>query len=212
VRVAELSTATGVTVPTIKYYLREGLLPQGELTSPNQARYGEQHVRRLRLIRALIEVGGLSVARLREVLAALDEHDGEINNLLGTVQFNILPPGDEQADAAGIAEVDRLLERHGWHVSDKHPARQVLAGVITRARQLGMGWLLEVLDPYAVAAEEIAKVDIDLTARQGDREAMSEVVVVGTILGDAMLTALRHMAHEFTSARRFGAESFTDRS
>ena len=93
-RVAELSTATGVSVPTIKYYLREGLLPQGELTSPNQARYGEQHVRRLRLIRALIEVGGLSVARLREVLAVLDAPDGHINNLLGTVQVNILPPGD----------------------------------------------------------------------------------------------------------------------
>ena len=36
-RIAELSQTTGVPVPTIKYYLREGLLPAGELTSPNQA-------------------------------------------------------------------------------------------------------------------------------------------------------------------------------
>ena len=34
-RIAELSQTTGVPVPTIKYYLREGLLPSGELTSPN---------------------------------------------------------------------------------------------------------------------------------------------------------------------------------
>ena len=36
-RMAELSRRTGVPVPTIKYYLREGLLPPGERTSPNQA-------------------------------------------------------------------------------------------------------------------------------------------------------------------------------
>jgi DNA-binding transcriptional MerR regulator len=211
VRVAELSTATGVSVPTIKYYLREGLLPQGELTSPNQAHYGDLHVRRLRLVRALIEVGGMSVARLREVLAVIDGPDDLIHKLLGTVQAHILPPTDEQADGAGMAEVDELLARHGWHVSAGNPARQVLADAITRARQLGMDWLTEVLEPYAVAAEEIAKVDIDLTASRGDREGMAEVVVVGTILGDAMLTALRHMAHEVTSVRRFG-DAVTNRS
>ena len=40
-RIGELSRATEVPVPTIKYYLREGLLPHGELSSPNQASYGE---------------------------------------------------------------------------------------------------------------------------------------------------------------------------
>ena len=52
-RIAELSRDSGVPVPTIKYYVREGLLPPGELTSPNQAQYDASHLRRLRLIRAL---------------------------------------------------------------------------------------------------------------------------------------------------------------
>ena len=73
-RVSELSQATGVPVPTIKYYLREGLLPRGETTtSPNQASYGDEHVARLRLIRSLLDVGGLSVATVRDVLAAVDD-------------------------------------------------------------------------------------------------------------------------------------------
>ena len=55
-RIGELSKAAGVPVPTIKYYLREGLLAPGELTSPNQASYGEAHIRRLRLIRALVDL------------------------------------------------------------------------------------------------------------------------------------------------------------
>ena len=36
-RVAELSRRTDVSVASIKYYLREGLLPAGERTGPNQA-------------------------------------------------------------------------------------------------------------------------------------------------------------------------------
>ena len=46
-RIAELSRRSGVSVPTIKYYLREGLLAAGERTGPNQARYDEAHLRRL---------------------------------------------------------------------------------------------------------------------------------------------------------------------
>jgi hypothetical protein len=51
-------------VPTIKYYVREGLLPPGQLASPNQTQYDNSHLRRLRLIRALTEVGGLSAPLL----------------------------------------------------------------------------------------------------------------------------------------------------
>ena len=32
---SELSTTSGVPVPSIKYYVREGLLPRGELVSPD---------------------------------------------------------------------------------------------------------------------------------------------------------------------------------
>jgi len=43
---AELSKTSGVPVATIKFYLRERLLPAGERTGPNQSIYGEQHLRR----------------------------------------------------------------------------------------------------------------------------------------------------------------------
>ncbi|MDN6137018.1 MAG: MerR family transcriptional regulator [Corynebacterium sp.] len=38
---AELSRITGVSVSTIKYYVREGLLAPGEAISKNQALYGQ---------------------------------------------------------------------------------------------------------------------------------------------------------------------------
>ena len=72
-RISDLSHATGVPVPTIKFYLREGILPFGRGIATNQAEYGEDHVRRLRLIRALAEVGGLPLATVRDVLGAVDD-------------------------------------------------------------------------------------------------------------------------------------------
>ena len=62
VRMAELSERSGVPIPTIRYYIREGLLPAGRLTSPNQADYDDSHVRRLGLIRAMVEVGEIPIA------------------------------------------------------------------------------------------------------------------------------------------------------
>ena len=54
-RLAELCAATGVPSATVKYYLREGLLPAGEWVSATRAEYGPEHVERLRLIRALVD-------------------------------------------------------------------------------------------------------------------------------------------------------------
>ncbi|RAC11977.1 MerR family transcriptional regulator, partial [Burkholderia multivorans] len=53
-RISELSRRSDVPVATIKYYLREGLLPAGERTSATQAVYTDAHVNRLALIRALL--------------------------------------------------------------------------------------------------------------------------------------------------------------
>ncbi len=75
-RISELSAQTGVTVPTIKYYLREELLPEGERSSATQAAYGEKHVERLRVIRALLDAG-VSIAETRRVLGALDDPPAE---------------------------------------------------------------------------------------------------------------------------------------
>ena len=90
-RIGELSRRTGVPVPTIKYYVREGLLPAGQLTSPNQASYDDAHERRLRLIRALLDVGGLKVAAIAEVLAAVDDPGRSVHKVLGVATDRIVP-------------------------------------------------------------------------------------------------------------------------
>jgi len=208
VKVSELSAATGVTVPTIKYYLREGLLAPGESTSANQASYSETHVQRLRLIRALIDVGNLSVATARTVLEAIDTPDLPLTWVFGVAQYAISDvslyapiPGP----TAGTAKVDAFIADSGWHVSPDNPGRAGAARVLDSYESAGHPELAHIWDGYARGAELIAAADLQSVAAQTEVSAMAETVVVGTILGDALLSSLRRMAQEHMSNQLFPA-------
>ena len=82
-KVSELSRRTGVQVPLIKYYLREGLLPPGRATASNQADYGEDHVHRLRFIRTLIGTRGLSTSATKEILDAITVEQEDLHQVFG---------------------------------------------------------------------------------------------------------------------------------
>ncbi|GAA2690724.1 MerR family transcriptional regulator [Streptomyces lunalinharesii] len=204
-RIGELSRETGVAVPTIKFYVREGLLPAGRLTSPNQASYDDGHVRRLRLIRGLIDVGGLSVATVREVLTAVDAPGGSVHKVLGAAHDAItpVPTGRPEGLPEARRTVAELLRRRGWRAEADHPAAEAMAVALAAFQDLGQGAFVEVLDDYAEACERVADADLAYVGRHADVEELVESVVVGTVLGDAVLTALRRLAHVDRSARRY---------
>lgn len=207
-RIGELSRKTGVPVPTIKYYVREGLLPPGELTSRNQATYGEGHERRLQLIRALLDVGGMKVAEIADVLAALDDPGRSLHKVLGAAADRLGGADGERDDAesaAARAVVADLISRRGWEASAESPAAADLARALAAMDRLGHGAFVEVLDDYADAAEQVARADLGYVDRQVAVEGMVEGVVVGTVLGEAVLSSLRRLAHVDASARLYGA-------
>ncbi|WTF82719.1 MerR family transcriptional regulator [Streptomyces sp. NBC_01594] len=206
-RIGELSRRSGVPVPTIKFYVREGLLPAGQLTSPNQASYDSGHERRLKLIRALLDVGGLSLAAIGDVLHTIDDPAQPVHNVLGVAAKRITAlegsePGPELEDAR--EEVAELLVRRGWRAAAHSPAGETLAEVLVALRRAGHGGFVELLDDYAAAAEPVARADLDYVGRRVAREDLVESVVVGTVLGEAMFSALRRLAHVDASARAYG--------
>ncbi|MEU5975415.1 MerR family transcriptional regulator [Streptomyces sp. NPDC047315] len=207
-RIGELSRCTGVPVPTIKYYLREGLLPAGELTSPNQAAYGDEHVRRLRLIRALLDVGGLKIAAIAEILAAVDDPDEPVHHVLGVASdLLVARPVQQEEDAAresAVRRVEELIRRRGWRVAPDGPGAELLAGALASMERLGHGDFRQMLETYADAAEQVARADLEYVAGRTSRDVLVQGVVVGTVLGDAVLDALRQMAQTDQSARRYG--------
>ncbi|MER5310384.1 MerR family transcriptional regulator [Streptomyces sp. NPDC002773] len=206
-RIGELSRRTGVSVPTIKFYVREGLLPAGELTSPNQASYGETHVQRLRLIRALLDVGGLSVAGIREVIVAVDDPERPVHKVLGAAADRMVPRY-EREPGAGIEEareqVAELIAARGWRVYPDSQASEALAVALVALEEVGHGTFTEVLDTYADAAERVAVADLEYVAHRVAREELVESVVIGTVLGDAIFSALRRLAQIDASGRVFG--------
>ena len=205
-RIAQLSRRSGTSIPSIKYYLREGLLTAGAVTGRNQAEYGEAHVHRLRLIRALIDVGGLSVAAARQVLAAVDAPDVPTHFLLGAAHSSLLRPRrrdpDDTSWSAARDEVAALVRQRGWYVDDDCADLDHAADAVAAFRSLGQDDLLATLETYADAAEMVAAREVDTVIARGDPTRMVEGVVTGTILGEAILNAFRRMAQQDASARR----------
>ncbi|MDH6111286.1 DNA-binding transcriptional MerR regulator [Kitasatospora sp. MAP12-15] len=219
-RVGELSNRAGVPVPTIKYYLREGLLPPGELTCPNQAQYGERHLHRLKLIRALLETGRLSIAAARDVLAAIDAPEVSLHETLGVVQRAITPPpGDCEGPQwqRAVAEASAWLRGRGWLVEPDGPAGTALAHLLLTLNELGQSGLLAMLNDYAAAAERLAALElaaIGSTSPSHPRspghptrpvsvDRLVEGAVLGTVLGDALLATMHRLAREDASRRAF---------
>ncbi len=201
-RISELARRTAVPVGTVKYYLREGLLPAGEATSATQAQYGEAHVERLGLIRALLGTGGLSIVRARAVLAAVDDPATSVHDALGAAH-RALPAalGDDLPD---LTHARAHLRRWGWHVQDQSPALVSLASALDALQAAGFDTPEPLLDRYARAAGELGEQDVAEVPTNSVADA-ARYVVIGTVLLEPVLLSLRRLAQEDASSHRFAA-------
>lgn len=208
---SELSDRTGVPVPTIKYYLREGLLPDGDRRTPRLTDYGEQHVRRLELLRILREVGDVPVEGLRRLVAATETR-GTVHDLFAVAADALAPtpppggPGPGRAQAREVA--DAIIEQAGWdRVRDDSVDRDNLAATLelvgrfdTHPRDPAE------IAPYVAMADQLARHEIANLDDRKDRIGLLEEMVVGQVVFATVLTTLRRLAEEHHSHERFGED------
>jgi DNA-binding transcriptional MerR regulator len=199
VRISELARTAGLPVATVKYYLRDGLLPPGRATSATQAEYDETHVRRLRLVRALAEIGGLALSDVREVLAALDAPGFAA---IGRAHSSLPPAAPE---GTGTARATALMAELGWRVDPRSTALTRLEAALEALEAVGQDPAPGKLARYAQAALDVASLDIDSTPT-GSQAEVVEYVVVGTVLYEPILVSLRRLAqqHLFINRRPDG--------
>ncbi|MFD4976241.1 MerR family transcriptional regulator [Streptomyces sp. NPDC056817] len=213
-RLAELSERSGVSTATIKYYLREGLLPAGRQVNATTADYDEEHLRRLRLVRALIQVGRLPVATVREVLGHVDDDSLGRTIRMGAALWALPQVPEPDADDAYVGaarhEVDQLLDTLGWSNAQAlvtiSPAYRSLVVAVAAFRRLGYDWGTERLVPYARLMHKAAVLDLDFVETHPSEAEKVEIAVLGAVLAEPMLQALRRLAQEEESARRYGFE------
>lgn len=203
-RISDLSRRSGVPTATIKFYLREGLLPPGRLTARNQADYCEDHRRRLELIRALSTIGGLNLAAIRALLEVIGDTELPFTDLYAAIN-RIVHADDQEASralvpAAVAADVDAFFRALGWQPDDA-PDRHRVAAVLATLNSLGCTAGMDFFLPHARAAEQLAVRELDLLPTDSDDRAAA---VLRAVMFGEMLASLRRLAQEHHVALRFG--------
>jgi hypothetical protein len=168
------------------------------------------------------------VAALRKILAVVDDKAASVHQMLGTVEYQLgprpaVPDGDDPDWQAASQEVDDLIADMGWTVTPFAPARTLLALALAALRRSGSAPPGAGLRAYAeamagLAAAEVASLAPDpgpasgpragpASARApetGSRVALAESAVLGMVLYERVIVALRRLAQEDASARLFG--------
>jgi DNA-binding transcriptional MerR regulator len=169
-RMRELAEASGVPAPTIKHYLREGLLPEPVKTSRNMAYYPPEFVDRIKLIKQLQEERYLPLKAIKEVLESRERSRtsaAEVRKRYGVPK--------EVLDR--LAELEVLTPNsRGYSPSDVN-----IIEAISRFRAGGydeqIGFTVYDTLRYKNALEELARQEVDVVMERLAGEVPPERVV-----------------------------------
>ncbi|MDQ4504097.1 MerR family transcriptional regulator [Sinomonas sp. ASV322] len=146
-QLSELSVLANMPIASIKFNLREGLLPSGELLTAKRADYGERHLRRIHTIQTLRAVNGLRISQIRRIVAMIDSGASRIE-ILTALQLEIQLHGDVEAGHTEAGDV--VVRRRGWP-DVPSAARRALDEHLGEMERLGVAPSPEVLEVYSRA-------------------------------------------------------------
>lgn len=227
---SELAKATGTTPASIKYYLREGLLPPGERITATRADYGPRHIDRLHLIRTLRETCGTPIPHIAALTAILDDDRRTLLDAMELAQLLALgfdpetactpgakgaeqrsdgtppePPDDSVATIVDDvhAAVGRVIEERGWPAHDA-TVRGFLENLLVGMTRDAGPPLDATLHFYARIADEVAAYDLGSIDRGHDTpDQVVAALVVGTARYSALLVRMVAMAHASRAIARY---------
>ena len=148
-KISQLAERSGVSVGTIKHYLREGLLGDDDgvvKTSRNMAWYPPEYVERIRLIKTLQEERFLPLRLIKELLAdrpprtPRDAVDLPANVLDRLEELGVLTPSEDGYDPDDVAVIAAIVrfreggydEALGFTVYDTLRYREALAPLVAQ--------------------------------------------------------------------------------
>lgn len=204
VKISVLSQMCGVPGPTIKYYIREGLLPDPVRTSRNMAWYDPNLVPRIKAIKRLQTTQFLPLKVIRELLEGGDSptKPGQLDTMVEAVRR--VSSGANVTRAALVAEgaseedltwlTEKGLVDGGAELSAEDAA---LVRILMQSRREGLSPGLlprELLLAYRDAVAELVQFELEMfrrgvVPRAGqDLERMS---VVATQISERIVVAMR---------------------
>jgi DNA-binding transcriptional MerR regulator len=190
-RMGELAEASGVPAPTIKHYLREGLLPEPVKTSRNMAYYPPEFVDRIRLIKRLQEERFMPLKAIRTLLDTEPERAAALLELEDRILDRALAGERARTSATEVRErygvpkeaLDRLAEigvlspnSRGYSPSDVQ-----IIEAIGRFRAGGydeqIGFTVYDTLRYKTTLEELVRQEVDVVMNRLAGEVPPERVV-----------------------------------
>jgi DNA-binding transcriptional MerR regulator len=222
-KIGELSQAAGVPVPTIKYYLQQGLINQAQKTGRTMAWYDRGTVDRIKLIKRLQRERFLPLEVIKRVIDSGRELGPEL--ALGQAMFKTGGPGPERrVPASGIEkaagwplckirrlEKERLLTptfEHGERYYDDGDLEIIAMFKFRESLGLPMDFSLGTVTAYRDAVREAVQKDVRLFADRllGDvstRQAIKLMTEADETLDRFMHIYRRKVLREFS---RFALE------
>ena len=214
VKISDLARRSDVPVPTIKHYLREGLLPgPARKTSRNMAWYDASLVGRIRRIKSLQREHFLPLKVIREIL------DGERTLSADDTALRVLSKvlrEDTGTASVGLSELieaghpaDELLwlEEAAILAPDREGEEPMYSGddvallaVLLEAREAGLSEDMlpySFLGPYSASIRQLVRMEVSLFRGQllplaGDR--LESVAEAATRLSERLVVLLRRRA------------------
>jgi DNA-binding transcriptional MerR regulator len=190
-RMRELAEASGVPGPTIKHYLREGLLPEPVKTSRNMAYYPPEFVDRIKLIKRLQEERFLPLKAIKTVLDEDPDRAAAMLALGDQILERALAGERARTSAAEVRKrygvpkevLDRLAELEVLTPNSRgySPSDVKIIEAISRFRAGGydeqIGFTVYDTLRYKTALEELARKEVDVVMERLAGEVPPERVV-----------------------------------
>ncbi len=190
-RMGELAEASGVPAPTIKHYLREGLLPEPVKTSRNMAYYPPEFVDRIRLIKRLQEKRFMPLKAIRAVLEEDPDRAEAMLDLEDQILDRALAAERSRTSAAEVRErygvpaevLDRLAELEVLTPNSRGytPSDVTIIEAISRFRAGGydeeIGFTVYDTLRYKTALEELVRQEVEVVMNRLAGEVPPERVV-----------------------------------
>ncbi len=190
-RMGELAEASGVPAPTIKHYLREGLLPEPVKTSRNMAYYPPEFVDRIRLIKQLQEERFMPLKAIKSVLDEDPERARALVDLEDRILDRALAGERTRTSAAEVRErygvpkdvLDRLEELEVLSPNSRgySPSDIKIIEAISRFRAGGydeeIGFTVYDTLRYKTALEDLVRQEVEVVMDRLAGEVSPERVV-----------------------------------
>lgn len=218
-KMKELERETGIGRETIRFYIREGLLPEPVRPKRNVAAYGPQHVARLKLIKRLQQERFLPLGVIKTIVRSEAENPATgfeafigLESRLGPL---LTEPRDlaprkisavAKASGVDVGDIRKLADIGLIHIDRKSgsewlsPRNARLVGLIGESRAAGYteadaAYTIEDFRIYAQIAEVLARHEVQTFYRNLGRRINSEeaarLAARGVQIGNEIIALVR---------------------